>query len=86
MTGKRKNVHVPLDPDLHARLVAQARRVRSPVTVVAREAIAAWTDEQERQAELEAIRAYAVAMAGTMADLDEPLEDAAAAELRHERP
>jgi predicted transcriptional regulator len=78
---RRKNVHVPLDPELHARLVAQARRVRSPVTVVAREAIAVWTDEQERQVEGAAIRAYAEAMAGTEADIDEELEEAAAAEL-----
>ena len=53
------------------------------MTVVAREAIAAWMDEQERQAEREAIRAYADEMAGTEADLDEDLEDAAAAELRN---
>jgi predicted transcriptional regulator len=79
--ARRKNVHVPLDPELHARLVAQARRVRSPVTVVAREAIAVWTAEQERRAEGEAIRAYAEAMAGTEVDLDEELEAAAAADL-----
>jgi predicted transcriptional regulator len=82
MPVKRKNVHVPLEPELHARLVAQARRVRSPVTVAAREAIAAWTLLQERQAERDAIRAYAEAMAGTEADLDEGLEEAAAADLR----
>jgi predicted transcriptional regulator len=81
MPVKRKNVHVPLEPELHARLVAQARRVRSPVTVVAREAIAAWTVEQELQAERDAIRAYAEAMAGSQDDLDEALEEAAA-ELR----
>jgi hypothetical protein len=83
MPDKRKNVHVPLGLELHARLVAQARRVRSPVTVVAREAIEAWTDEQERQAEREAIRAYAEVMAGTTSDLDEGLEGAAAAELQN---
>jgi predicted transcriptional regulator len=78
MPVKRKNVHVPLEPELHARLVAQARRVRAPVTVVAREAIAAWTVEQELQAERDAIRAYAEAMAGTPDDLDGALEEAAA--------
>jgi predicted transcriptional regulator len=83
MPVKRKNVHVPLEPELHARLVAQARRVRSPVTLVARAAIAAWTSEQERQAESDSIRAYAEAMANTEADLDEALGEAASSELRN---
>jgi len=41
----KKNLHVLLDATLHARLVAQAQRIRSPVTTVAREAIEAWTAE-----------------------------------------
>ena len=53
-------------------------RIRSPVTTVAREAIESWTAEQERQAQHDAIRAYAEAMAGSPADLDETLEEAAA--------
>jgi len=78
--GEKKNLHVPLDPHLHERLVAQAQRVRAPVTTVAREAIEAWTAEQERRAQHEAIQAYAEAMAGSGADLDEALEAAAARE------
>lgn len=74
----KKNLHVPLDATLHARLVAQAQRIRSPVTTVAREAIEAWTAEQERRAQHDAIRAYAEAMAGSPADLDETVEEAAA--------
>ncbi len=76
----KKNLHVPLDASLHERLVAQAQRVRSPVTTVAREAIEAWTVEQERRAQHEAIQAYAEAMAGSGADLDEALEEVAARE------
>jgi predicted transcriptional regulator len=76
----KKNLHVPLDALLHERLVAQAQRVRSPVTTVARQAIEAWTVEQERQAQHEAIRAYAEAMAGSGADLDEELEEASVQE------
>jgi predicted transcriptional regulator len=76
----KKNLHVPLDAPLHERLMAQAQRVRSPVTTVAREAIEAWTVEQERRALHEAIQAYAEAMAGSGADLDEALEEAAALE------
>jgi predicted transcriptional regulator len=76
----KKNLHVPLDAPLHERLVAQAQRVRSPVTTVARQAIEAWTVEQERQAQHEAIRAYAEAMAGSGADLDEELEEASVQE------
>ncbi len=75
-----KNLHVPLDPLLHERLVAQAQRVSAPVTTVARQAIEAWTAEQERRAQHEAIQVYAEAMAGLGADLDEALEDAAARE------
>lgn len=74
----KKNLHVPLDATLHARLVVQAQRIRSPVTTVAREAIEAWTAEQERRAQHDAIRAYAETVAGSPADLDETLEEAAA--------
>ncbi len=76
----KKNLHVPLDATLHKRLVAQAQRIGSPVTTVAREAIEAWTAEQERRAQHEAIQAYAEAMAGSGADLDGALEEAAARE------
>ena len=76
----KKNLHVPLDAALHERLVAQAKRIGSPVTSVAREAIEAWITEQERRVQHEAIRAYSEAMAGSPADLDEVLEEAAARE------
>ncbi len=78
--GTKKNLHVPLDAALHERLVAQAQRIRSPVTTVAREAIEAWTAERELRAQHEAIQAYAEAMAGSPVDLDEVLEEAAARE------
>ena len=74
----KKNLHVPLDATLHARLVAQAQRIRSPVTTVAREAIEAWTADQERRAQHDAIRAYAETVAGSPADLDETIEETAA--------
>ena len=77
----KKNLHVPLDEQLHARLVTQAQRLRTPVTSLAREAIEVWTASVERREREEALRAYAEAMSGSGADLDEELERAAASDL-----
>lgn len=79
--GTKKNLHVPLDDQLHQRLLMQAQRIGAPVTSVAREAIDAWTTAAERRDREEAIRAYAEAMAGSGADLDEELERASASDL-----
>jgi hypothetical protein len=77
----KKNLHIPLDAQLHSRLLKQAQRVRTPVTSVAREAIEAWTVAAERRDREEALRAYAEAMAGSGADLDGDLERSAASDL-----
>lgn len=78
MSGPRKkNLHVPLPPELHAGLRSQALRVGEPVTVLARRAIEEHVARLEREALAEAIGAYADAMAGSGADLDEDFEAAA---------
>ena len=84
-TKAHRNLHVPLPGPLHDRLRAVATRAGRPTTSVAREAIESWVEERERQAVHEAIAAYATEMAGTAADLDEPLERAAIEHLRGRR-
>ena len=75
------NLHVPLSAPVHARLRAEATRAGRPATTLAREAIESWIAERERHAVHQAIVDYADAMAGTPADLDEDLEQAAIANL-----
>lgn len=77
----KKNLHIPLDAQLHSQLLTQAQRIRTPVPSVAREAIEIWTAAAERRDRHEASRAYAEAMAGSGADLDEDLERSAASDL-----
>jgi len=77
-----RNLHVPLSEALHDRLRAEATRRGRPATALAREAIEAWVEDLEREALGDAIAGYAVAMAGTRADLDEDLERSAAEHLR----
>ena len=81
-TRTQRNLHVPLPGALHDRLRAVATRSGRPATTLAREAIEAWVDERERQAVHEAIATYATEMAGTSADLDKDLEQAAIEHLR----
>jgi len=78
--NKVRNFHLPLSEELYRRLRSEAQAVKQPATVVARHAIEAWLRERHRAAVYEAIRAYAVEMAGTGADLDPALE---AASLEH---
>lgn len=73
----KKNLHVPLPPELHAGLKSQAHRVGEPVTVLARRAIEEHLTRLERERLAEAIGAYADAMAGSGVDLDEDFEAAA---------
>ena len=81
MTKPRvRNFHLPLPEALYRRLRSQAAAAGKPATVVARDAIDAWLRERRRAAVHESIRKYAVAMAGTGADLDPALE---AASLEH---
>jgi len=75
--ASKKNLHVPLPPELHAGLKSQAQRVGEPVTVLARRAIEEHLTRLQREQLAEAIGAYADAMAGTGVDLDEDFEAAA---------
>lgn len=77
MTARAKrNLHVPLNGDLHDRLRAEAARSGRPATIVARDAIEAWIEARERLAVHEAIAEYAREAAGSSADLDPALERA----------
>ena len=70
------NFHVPLPQDLHRRLRVAADRQGEAATLVARQAIESWLDEQERAAVHEAVAEYAHSAAGTSDDLDANLEAA----------
>ena len=78
-----RNFHLPLPEPLYRRLRDAAERTNQPATVVARYAIETWLRAERRAAVREAIAAYAVAAAGTGADLDPELE---AASLEQWRP
>ena len=81
MQARRKNFHLPLDPALHDRLRREALRSGRPATELAREAIEAALAERARMVLHEAIADYAVATAGTEADLNPELERAATEHL-----
>lgn len=76
MPVDKRNLHVPLPPELHAGLKAQARRLRTPATVLARDAIEAWVKQSEQEQLADEIRAYAKAVAGSGAEFEEALETA----------
>lgn len=76
-----RNLHVPLPEDLYSQLRAEAERVQQPATVLARQAIAWWLEQQRKGALYNSIRAYAAQNAGTEADLDPELETAAVEHL-----
>lgn len=83
---KMKKMHLPLPPDLHARLKEESEASGTPSTVLAREAVEEWLERRRRERVAEDIRAYAREMAGTDADLDEDLEEAGIdAWLEHDR-
>lgn len=75
------NMHVPLSTDIHTRLKAEAKRSGQPATVLVREAIETWLVEREKAALHQAITRYAEAAAGTSADLDPDMENAAVEQL-----
>ena len=75
------NMHVPLSTDIHTRLKAEAKRSGQPATVLVREAIETWLAEREKAALHQAITRYAEAVAGTPADLDPDMENAAVEQL-----
>ena len=71
-----KNFHLPLPEKTYQHLKAEAERAQVPATILAREAIDAWLQQQWRKARHDAIAAYAAEMAGTRVDLDPDLESA----------
>lgn len=76
-----RNLHIPLPEDLYSQLRAEAERAQLPATVIARQAIAWWLEQQRKRALHDSIRAYAARNAGTAADLDQELETAAVEQL-----
>lgn len=81
-----RNFHLPLPADVYEALRQEATQLRKPATAVAREVIEAWLRERKRAVAREAIAAYAVKHAGTMADLDPALEKASLEVLRARKP
>jgi ribosomal 50S subunit-associated protein YjgA (DUF615 family) len=71
------NFHVPLPEDLYRLLRAEAERRQQPATALARHAIARWLQQCEQEALHHQIQAYAEEHAGTAADFDADLEQAA---------
>jgi len=81
-----KKMHLPLPPDMHARLKEESEVSRTPTTVLARQAVEEWLDRRRRERIAEEVRAYALEMAGSEADLDSDLEHAGIeAWLEHDR-
>lgn len=76
-----KNLHVPLPEKLHARLRAESKRARRPTTVLARQAIESWLEEQRKQTRYQEIATFAGQQADTDLDLDSDLEEASLAHL-----
>lgn len=77
-SNKLQNFHLPLPSELYARLREEAETAGIPATALAREALEDWLRERRRQSLRAELKAYANAVAGTAADLDEVLERAGA--------
>ena len=77
-----KNFHVPLPQQVYDAVREEAALLGRPATVVVREAIQAWLRERKRAGVREAIATYALAHAGSVADLDPALERASLDLLR----
>lgn len=80
----RRNFHVALPEDLYCGLQAEAEQTQRPANALAREAIAHFVALQRQVRIDQAIQAYAVAMAGTPADLDSTLEAASLESMEQE--
>ena len=81
-TMARKNFHVPLPPETYDALREESEARGIPATMLVREAVEGWIDDQKAKRLRDEITAYAIEMAGTGADLDPALEAAASAELK----
>ena len=71
-----KNLHVPLQDELHAALMARARKSGESATTLARQAIVQFVREAERVQRRTELAAFADEYAGTDWDLDTDLERA----------
>ena len=71
-----KNLHVPLQDELHAALMAHARQSGESATTLARQAITQFVREAERAQRKAELAAFAAEYAGTDWDLDRDLERA----------
>ncbi|WP_407540276.1 hypothetical protein Q0M94_02435 [Deinococcus radiomollis] len=71
-----KNLHVPLQDELHAALMAHARKSGESATALARQAIVQFVREAERAQRRAELAAFAAEYAGTDWDLDPNLERA----------
>ena len=78
------NIHVPLPEDLYRLLRDEAERRQQPASDLARHAIACWLQQCEQEALHHQIQAYAEQHAGTEADFDADLEQAAVERLLEE--
>ena len=85
MRTAMKNFHLPLPEPTYEELREEAEREGRPATSLAREAIEDWLALRRRMDLHEEIAAYAADRRGTEADLDRPLERAAARYLRKSR-
>jgi predicted transcriptional regulator len=70
------NFHLPLPPDLHELLHAEAKRSGQPATALAREALQSWLAQRRKERLHEEIAAWAAEHAGGGLDLDRDLERA----------
>ncbi len=77
MKNVQHDVQVPLPEELYRQLRVEAERVNQPAKTLARDAIAEWPQRRRNVALHDSIRTYAELHAGTPADLDEDLEQAA---------
>ena len=77
----RKNLHVPLPAEIHRKLRAESVRRKQPATLLVREAVVQWLEQQQRATLHQELAAYAARNAGTAADLDPNLEEAAIEQL-----
>ena len=73
---KQHNFHVPLPETIYQALRQEAERSKQPATVLAREAIASWLEQRDRELRQEAIKQYALELGGSQDDLDSELEAA----------
>lgn len=71
------NFHLPLPGDVRDMLREEVERSGRPATAIARQALEEWLRKRRRMRRREEITEYASAAAGTTADLDEALEEAA---------